>query len=527
MSGRVFPLNGDGRYGPPVVWSGMNFPPLRIFSLLCFFALLTPTSAAQGAAFYGLDWARITVCPALMTDQSPPDFTAPTCKTVAPQEIDPQNSLIWVRAIVPLEATNGQNGEPFSVYVSGKMSSEVYLNGHYIGSNGSPGDSAETEAIGVMDAQFFPPQKLFRIGDNEIVLKASSHQGFIKLAWPVHAVGIGASGIYANGSLPQYIPALLTLGLFIMGALYFGTMGFIGAQRGRFWVLCAICFFAALQLVAEALRGLWPYPYPVHDLRLMAIAVSSAGFGLGVALHIFRIYTRAAAFRIVAVLAVLSGFLLIVVPGFDYKALMSMTAPLIAALIAAGYWAFHGRRRAALYFAIVLVFVASIFVFRGSFLDTLFFFLVAFFLLLIFVEQAVTLAEEARERRLEQGRADRLSLALEEVQERGTESTLSIKSAGKMERIATCDIIHCSSVDGYAEITVIDGRTLLYSATLNDMEGELSATFLRVHRSHLINLKYVEALSRDSSGTGMLTLAGGVQVPVSRRIMPKVRQALA
>lgn len=506
----------------------MKFLPFRIFSLLCFFGLITPlVGAQQGATFYPLDWDRITVCPASITDQAPPTFTGADCKTVPPQEIDPQQTLIWVRAIVPLVATRGPKGEPFSVYISGKMSSDVYLNGEHIGSNGTPGDSEETETTGLMDAQFFPPQSLFRIGDNEIFLKASSHNGFIKLSWPVHTVGIGTAGIYANGSLPQYIPALLTLGLFIMGALYFGTMGVIGAQRVRFWVLCAICLFAGAQLMAEALRGLWPYPYPVHDLRLISIALSSTGFGLSVAFHIFRIYVQAAAFRIVAVLAVLCGFILIVVPGFDYKALMGMTVPLVAALIAAGYWGLKRRRRAALYFNILLVFVAAIYVFRGLFLDTLFFFLVAFFLLLIFIEQAVTLAEEARERRSEEARANRLSVALEEAQERSTGSILNVKSAGKMERIATGDIVHCSSVDGYAEIALLDGRTMLYSATLNDMEGELPATFLRVHRSHLINLQHVETLSRDSSGTGMLTLAGGVQVPVSRRIMPKVRQALA
>lgn len=505
----------------------MNFLTLRIVSLACFLVMLLPFTGAQAFEFYSLDWDRITVCPATMADQVPPDFTAPDCKAVTPQEIDPQHRLIWVRAIVRLDAVRGEKGEPFSVYVSGKMSSEVYLNGQLIGSNGTPGDSVASEKPGVMDAQFFPPQALFQKGDNEIVLKASSHNGFIVLSWPVHAVGIGSSGIYANGSLPQYIPALVTLGLFIMGTLYFGTMAVIGARRARFSILCSICFFAAAQLVAEASRGLWSYPYPVHDLRLISIAVSSTGFGLSVAFHIFRIYAQAAALKVITSLAALCVFILIFTPGFDYKALMGMTLPLVAALVATGFWSYQGRRRAFLYFIIVLVFVAAIFSFQGLFLDTFFFFLVAFFLLLIFIEQAVTLAEEARQRRKEEARADRLSLALEEAKERTEVSEISIRSAGKMERIITSEILHCNSVDGYAEIVLSGGRTLLYTTTLNDLEDELPANFLRVHRSHLINVNYVESLSRDRSGTGMLTLVGGAQVPVSRRIMPKVRQALA
>jgi len=505
----------------------MNFLKLHIISYVFFLAVLAPFVGAYALEFYSLEWDRVTVCPATMADETPPDFTSPDCKAVTPQEIDPQHALIWVRTIVPLAATSGQSGEAFSVYISGKMSSEVYLNGQLIGSNGVPGESAATEMIGLMDAQFFPPQTLFEKGDNEIILRASSHNGFLTLSWPVHAIAIGPSGIYANGSLPQYIPALLTLGLFIVGTLYFGTMAVIGAQRARFSILCSICFFAAAQLVAEASRGLWPYPYPVHDLRLISIAVSSTGFGLSVAAHVFRIYAQAAALKIVAILAVLCTFMLIIIPGYDFKALMGMTLPLVATLIATGFWSYQGRRRAFLYFVIVLVFVAAIFLLQGLFLDTLFFFLVAFFLLLIFVEQAVTLAEEARERRSEEARADRLSLALEEAHERTETSEISVKSAGKMERIAANEILHCQSADGYAEIILSSGRTVLYTATLNEMEENLPATFLRVHRSHLINLKYVESLSRDRAGTGMLTLVGGVQVPVSRRIMPKVRRALA
>lgn len=505
----------------------MKFISLRIFSFVCVALVLAPFAGAQGPVFSGLDSDRITVCPATMADKALPDFTARACKAVTPQDIDPQDTLIWVRVIVPLEAKKGLNGEPLSLYISGKMASEVYLNGQFVGRNGMPGENADQETPGLMDAQFFPSQDLFYVGDNEVVLRASAHHGFMTLRWPVHAIVVGPSGVYANGSLPQYIPALLTLGLFVMGALYFGTMGIIAVPRLRFWILCSICFFAAAQLVAEALRGLVPYHYPVHDLRLLAIAVSSAGFGLSVAFHIFRIYAAALAPKIIGGLAALCVAMLVFTPGFDFKALFGMTAPLLAALAGTAYWSFQGQRRAFLYFITVLVFVVAIFIFRGLFLDVYFFFLVAFFLLLIFIEQAVTLAEEARERRMEEARANRLDLALAEAQEREQTSEISIKSAGKMERIPTSKILHCQSADGYTEIVLTDGRTVLYAATLNEMEQELPAIFLRVHRSHLINVNFVEALSRDPAGTGTLTLSGGAQVPVSRRIMPKVRQALA
>ena len=64
-------------------------------------------------------------------------------------------------------------------------------------------------------------------------------------------------------------------------------------------------------------------------------------------------------------------------------------------------------------------------------------------------------------------------------------------------------------------------------AALAGLEAELPETFLRVHRSHIVNTAFVSALERDTGGVGRLTLSQGQEVPVSRRIMPKVRTALA
>ena len=180
-----------------------------------------------------------------------------------------------------------------------------------------------------------------------------------------------------------------------------------------------------------------------------------------------------------------------------------------------------------MHFIALLVFLLAIAFFQGLFLDTVFFLLVAFFLLLLFLEQALLLAEEERERRSEEARANRLEQALAEAGERVETGHINVKSAGKIERIATSQIVHCSGAGGYSELVLIDGRTVLHSASLNELEATLPATFLRVHRSHLINVMFVESLTRDSSGTGTLLLSENIEVPVSRRVMPKVREALA
>ena len=137
------------------------------------------------------------------------------------------------------------------------------------------------------------------------------------------------------------------------------------------------------------------------------------------------------------------------------------------------------------------------------------------------------LVNESKQRRHEQTRADRLELAFDQAKERGQATVISIKSAGKMERVPTDEIIHCQGASGYCEINIRGGREILHSVSLTEMEKTLPATFLRVHRSHLVNTAFVEALTRDPAGTGLLKLTDGSEIPVSRRVMPAVRQALA
>ncbi|HFB54673.1 MAG TPA: LytTR family transcriptional regulator [Hellea balneolensis] len=203
-----------------------------------------------------------------------------------------------------------------------------------------------------------------------------------------------------------------------------------------------------------------------------------------------------------------------------------MTIPLLASLIATGIWTYQRRTRAFPYFIALLIFIASIFIFKGFFLDTVFFILVALLLLFLFAEQAITLAKETRIRRQEESRANRLELALAEAEERNETRQIIIKSAGKVQRIATNQIVQCHGASGYSEIVLVGGRTILHTASLNELEETLPAIFLRVHRSYLVNLMFVDALSRDPSGTGTLSLTEGSEIPVSRRILPRIRKAL-
>ena len=354
----------------------------RWLFILCILAC-TLFDIARAAAFpKAAEGDRVVVCPALPGASKPPNFLDARCQSMPLWDVDPQSSDIWVQTKLQLDETRGKEGEPLAIYVLGKMSSEVYLNGEFVGANGAPGPDRQAEIPGRMDAAFFPRQSLFQRGENDLIFRASSHHGIVKLSHPIHGVFADTAGSVTYGFLKHYWPAPLTLGIFLAGAIYFAIIGANGVGRTRALTICLICVFAAAQLLAEIARGLVAYPYPLHDFRLILITMFSGGFGLTVAFLVFNTFALTRIRAVLTGLALLSLTAVLMTPGFDSKAALAITIPMVGALIAAAMWTFQRRHRAFAYFLSLLVFLGAIFAFPQIFLDAVFFYLVAAFLLL-------------------------------------------------------------------------------------------------------------------------------------------------
>lgn len=77
-------------------------------------------------------------------------------------------------------------------------------------------------------------------------------------------------------------------------------------------------------------------------------------------------------------------------------------------------------------------------------------------------------------------------------------------------------IIRCESVDCYTKFFLADGRVIMVSKTLKEHDELLSDySFLRTHKSHLINTKYV--ISYQRADGGRILMSDGTEVPCSRR----------
>jgi DNA-binding LytR/AlgR family response regulator len=124
---------------------------------------------------------------------------------------------------------------------------------------------------------------------------------------------------------------------------------------------------------------------------------------------------------------------------------------------------------------------------------------------------------------------DRLRQALERARDAAAPSAprrLVVRSHGRVDIVDIDAIVRISGADDYCEILLSSGRTLLCDRLLTDLESELpQSMFLRVHRSHVVNLHLVEAVDLRSARPA-LRHRGGAHCPVSRRRLSELKDRL-
>ena len=95
----------------------------------------------------------------------------------------------------------------------------------------------------------------------------------------------------------------------------------------------------------------------------------------------------------------------------------------------------------------------------------------------------------------------------------------------KLHVVEVDRILRCESDNYYTHFYFTDGKHLLISKTLKDVEALLEgANFVRPHKSHLVNTRFIQNFSRDEGG--YLTLSNGEKIPVSRRKKEKILELL-
>ena len=95
---------------------------------------------------------------------------------------------------------------------------------------------------------------------------------------------------------------------------------------------------------------------------------------------------------------------------------------------------------------------------------------------------------------------------------------LSIKKPGRIELIALSDISHIHADGHYSLIYYGDqvDKTALHAKSIEKIMQLLPENFLRVHRSHVVNMNSVNQLLIEPGSQYSVKLTSGIEIPVGR-----------
>jgi hypothetical protein len=491
-------------------------------------------SSVYSQTLIAIDSDEVIICPALGGTDSPPSFDQSSCNAVTTAEIDPQNKAIWIKATIELSEDVLKNDQPYSIYVFGKTSSRVFFNGTYLGQNGTPSASANKEFAGHMDAKFYVPPALINKKSNELVLHLSSHHGFLQLQNPIHFIGLGSYSFFSRYIWENSWISLIPLGALILGAVYFAVSSLSPYQRRNNILFFLMAFFAASQLFAEMYRHLFSYSYPMHDVRLMVIVCLSLGFGICLWIYNVLKFMDKNRFVWIGIGVSLTVISVIAFQGFDTKTAIAILTPAQLSTLLISYQLTKVQTKDLWgYLAVYLLLTISIILTLGSFHDSLFYYIITTVLGFLFIHRALELNKEQAKRKAEEQQVAKLQFKLDQNNQRQTPHKIKITSAGKVEIVATDNLVYCKAAADYTELFLVDGKQILYGGNLKELEHQLPTTFLRVHRSYVVNTDFIASLAKSTttqqntpSSSGFLLMTNGEQVPVSRRIMPMVRSVI-
>ena len=110
----------------------------------------------------------------------------------------------------------------------------------------------------------------------------------------------------------------------------------------------------------------------------------------------------------------------------------------------------------------------------------------------------------------------RLRNMLENARRSNADKMLALSMSDKVEFIEVAAIVRCESDGNYTTFYLKNGEKLLISKTLKEYDELLTPYgFLRVHQSHLINLKEIKSFIKTDGG--YIKMKDGSSVSISRQ----------
>lgn len=127
-------------------------------------------------------------------------------------------------------------------------------------------------------------------------------------------------------------------------------------------------------------------------------------------------------------------------------------------------------------------------------------------------------------RQQQKGRQQLVSNLITNLQQKDPRDfKLALSTGSGVFFYSSSEILYCEGENNYTRFIFTTHKPMLVSKTLGEYEELLAEQgFLRIHKSYLVNAKYVTSVDRE----GILVMSDGRQLPVSKRRKEAVLHAL-
>jgi hypothetical protein len=403
--------------------------------------------------------------------------------------------------------------EPGAVFVSAYASFAVYWDGKLIGMNGLPSARPALEEPGLRDAVFALPAS--QVARHTLSFQMSSHNGLARLRSPVTRIAVAPYDRPGSALMRSYLLALISAGGLVIMVLIFAFVSWAEEQRTSRKYLIGAAVLAAGQLAAEASRAFFELTYPVAILRIGLVLFFAEGLGFALLAYLASRFEAARLWPILLSQAMFASVAVFVIPSFDQKTALVLTSSMVIGTLLVGRAAIRRSPDALPLAAMLGLGLLLSLIAPYSFLDRdLYVWTAALFVLLFLQELRIWQASP---------HIEKLSYAAGEAKPLG-ETRLPVGTATDKRFILPSDIVRLAAADDYTEIFLIQGYAVLHAEPLQHLLGRLPSNFLRVHRSHAVNLSHLRSFRKGRISTVLLT--DNSTAPVSRRRVPKLVAAL-
>lgn len=278
-------------------------------------------------------------------------------------------------------------------------------------------------------------------------------------------------------------------------------------------LLSAVAIFCLLQLACEVSRSLVAYSYDWHLIRSLGIWFFAGLSGLSINLLVF--HRSSSRLLVPWLVAVVVAIILVtaLTHGFDNRTVLTLNILAITPLLAGAISLL--KKPPDLLLMAVGALSISWYVIGGIsptvLLDSGFYITNVMFLSMVWFWISHDREGSNRTR---------------EAISRPESSYFYVKHTGRVERIPADNVLYLRAAGNYTELVCADGRIVLHHQRLGQIMEPPPSGFLRVHRSHALNLNKVRGLRSSEGSRYHAELEDGQRVSVSRYYAKAIRDFL-